>query len=300
MSAAAARPAATGFVDLHCHSTASDGTYTPTQVVDLAKRNGLTAIALTDHDTVAGCAEAAARAEDIGIDFLPGIEISAAYPHPGTLHLLGYGIDPASPGLASLSADLIAGRDNRNPKIIARLQDLGRDITMAEVEAEAKGGVVGRPHIAAVLLKKGYVNTIKQAFDVYLAPGGSAFFDKERLRPSEAIARIRQSGGVAVLAHPGQLRTTNPAELDRVVKNLVDVGLSGIETLHSDHSDAQVAAFEALAAKYDLLRTGGSDFHGGNKPTISLGMAGKRRVPRAYYDELLAVRVTPMNTDGRG
>ena len=286
MSVAADSIADAGFVDLHCHSTASDGTFTPTQVIDLARRNGLTAIALTDHDTVAGCEEAGRRAAEVGIDFLPGIEISAAFPHPGTLHLLGYGIDRRSPALASLSTDLLAGRDDRNPKIIARLQELGRDITMAEVEAEAKGGVIGRPHIAAVLLKKGYVNTIKQAFDVYLAPGGSAFFDKERLDSRDAIARIRQSGGMAVLAHPVQLRTTNSAELDRVVKSLVDQGLAGIETLHSDHNDVQIAAFEALAAKYNLLRTGGSDFHGGNKPTITLGYAGKRRVPRALFDAL--------------
>ncbi|MGC4031200.1 MAG: PHP domain-containing protein [Tepidisphaeraceae bacterium] len=279
------------YVDLHCHSTASDGTFTPTQVVDLAKTQGLSAIALTDHDTVAGVAEAAKRAAEVGIDFLPGIEISAAFPHPGTLHLLGYGVDPTSPALVSLSEDLLAGRDSRNPKIIARLQEFGIKITMPEVEAEAKGGVLGRPHIAAVLLKKGYVSTIKQAFNVYLAPGGSAFFDKERLEPREAIRRIRDAGGVPVLAHPSQLRTTNAAELDRVVKSLVDQGLAGIETLHSDHTDDQVKAYESLAKKYGLLTTGGSDFHGGTKPTISLGYAGgKRRVPRAFFDALAARR----------
>lgn len=273
-------------VDLHCHSTASDGTFTPTQVIDLAKREGLTAIALTDHDTVAGCAEAAKRAAEVGVDFLPGIEISAAFPHPGTLHLLGYGVDPENPELKSLSDDLLAGRDSRNPKIIARLQELGMKITMEEVEAEAKGGVLGRPHIASVLLKKGYVNTIKQAFNYFLAPGGSAFFDKERLSPRDAIARIRASGGVAVLAHPTQLRTTNSAELDRVVKDLVDLGLQGIETIHSDHNDADIKAFDSLASKYNLLRTGGSDFHGGTKPTISLGKPAGRRVPREMFDAL--------------
>ena len=291
MSTPAASVADTRYVDLHCHSTASDGTFTPTQLVDLAHRNGLIAIALTDHDTVAGVAEAAARAKEVGIDFLPGIEISASIAEPATLHLLGYGIDPKGPSIASLSADLLAGRDARNPKIVGRLQELGLKITMDEVEAQANighgGGVIGRPHIAAVLLKKGYVNTIKQAFSVYLAPGGQAFFDKERLQPGEAIARIREAGGIAVLAHPSQLRTTNSAELDRIVKTLVDVGLGGIETLHSDHTDAQVAAYEDLAKKYGLLRTGGSDFHGGNKPTISLGHAGRRRVPREWFDALI-------------
>lgn len=274
------------FIDLHSHSTASDGTFAPAAVVDLAKGQGLSAIALTDHDTVAGIAAAAARAAEIGIDFLPGIEISAEFPHPGTLHLLGYGIDPTSDALASLTAQLIGGRDTRNPKIIARLQELGLKITLADAEAEAKGGVLGRPHIAAVLLKKGYVTSIKQAFDVYLANGGSAYFDKERLSPGEAIGRIHASGGLAVVAHPSQLRTTNAGELDRVIKGLVDLGLDGIEVLHSDHTDPQVVAFEGLAKTYELLRTGGSDFHGGNKPTISLGHAGKRRVPHALFDAI--------------
>ena len=279
---------AASFVDLHCHSTASDGTLTPTQVIDLAKRQNLSAIALTDHDTVAGVAEAAARATELGIDFLPGIEISASFPDPGTLHLLGYGIDPNSPALQAMASELIGGRDARNPKIVARLQELGIKITMDEVEAVANGGVVGRPHIAGILLKKGYVNTIKQAFNVYLGHGGSAFFDKERLESRDAIARIHASGGLAVLAHPTQLRTQNAAELDRVVKGLVDQGLDGIETIHSDHNDRDVAAFEALAKKYGLLRTGGSDYHGGNKPAISLGHAGGRRIPAAYFEALKA------------
>ena len=285
-------PAPSNFVDLHCHSTASDGTLSPTQLIDLARRQTLSAIALTDHDTVAGVAEAAAAALSAGIDFLPGIEISASFPHPGTLHLLGYGIDPASPALQAMASELIGGRDARNPKIIARLQELGLKITMDEVEAAAHighgGGVVGRPHIAGVLLKKGYVKSIKEAFNVYLAPGGQAFFDKERLAPRDAIARIHASGGVAVLAHPTQLRTQNAAELDRVVKDLVDLGLDGIETIHSDFNDADVKAFDALAAKYSLLRTGGSDYHGGNKPSITLGLAAGRRVPRDRFDALTA------------
>ncbi|MDB5327187.1 MAG: hypothetical protein JWM57_2756 [Phycisphaerales bacterium] len=280
--------APSNFVDLHCHSTASDGTLTPTQVIDLAERQTLSAIALTDHDTVAGVAEAAARAAELGIDFLPGIEISASFPDPGTLHLLGYGIDPNSAALQAMASELIGGRDARNPKIVARLQELGIKITMEEVEAAANGGVVGRPHIAGILLKKGYVNTIKQAFNVYLGHGGSAFFDKERLESRDAIARIHASGGLAVLAHPTQLRTQNAAELDRVVKGLVDQGLDGIETIHSDHNDRDVATFEALAKQYGLLRTGGSDYHGGNKPAISLGHAAGRRIPAVYFEALKA------------
>ncbi|MDB5296557.1 MAG: hypothetical protein JWO31_2540 [Phycisphaerales bacterium] len=298
------------YVDLHTHSTASDGTYAPADVVRLAAARDLSALALTDHDTVNGVAEAAAAAAEVGIDFLAGIEISAEYPHPGTMHILGYGIDPASPVLRSLTATLLGGRDDRNPKIIAKLQAAGVAITMVEVEAEAKvvkpdpatadagGGAggepaqkkpIGRPHIAAVLLRKGYVGTIKEAFDKYLAPGGLAYFDKERLSPRTALQMIRDSGGVAVLAHPVQLRTTNDAQLETVLKDLVDHGLGGLETIHSDHDAAHVEQYTALADRFGLVTTGGSDFHGTNKKDIHLGAArGGRRVPRAFYEKLRA------------
>src|SRR5690349_10705441 len=144
------------FVDLHCHSTASDGTMSAVEVVRLAKESGLSAIALTDHDTVSGIGPAASAAVELGIDFLPGIEISAEYPNPGTLHLLGYGINPQSKTLQDLTRRLVEGRDNRNPRIIAKLQELGVAISMEEVEAQAAGGVIGRPHIAAVMVRKGY------------------------------------------------------------------------------------------------------------------------------------------------
>lgn len=286
------------YVDLHCHSTASDGTFAPAAVVQLAKERNLSALALTDHDTVNGVAEAAAAAAAAGIEFLPGIEISAEYPHPGTMHLLGYGIDPASPVLRSLTDTLLGGRDDRNPRIIAKLQSLNVAITMDEVEAEAKvekaepGGEpakkkpIGRPHIAAILLRKGYVSSIKQAFDKYLAPGGLAYFDKERLAPHVALQMIHDSGGVAVLAHPVQLRYTNDAQLETVVKDLVDHGLAGLETIHSDHDDQLVEQYTAIAKRYGLVTTGGSDFHGTNKKDIDLGTARGRRVPREFFDRL--------------
>ena len=145
------------FVDLHCHSTASDGTLSPAVLVRMAHDKGLTALALTDHDTIAGVAEAAAEAEKLGLDFLAGIEISAEYPHPGTMHLLGYGVDPANPTLNNLTNTLLAGRDNRNPKIVDKLNELGIKVTMEDWHDEAKGTVLGRPQIAAILLRKGYV-----------------------------------------------------------------------------------------------------------------------------------------------
>jgi predicted metal-dependent phosphoesterase TrpH len=275
------------FIDLHCHSTASDGTLSPTQVVQLAADEGLTALALTDHDTIDGLAEAAAAAAGAGIDFLPGIEISCQYPHPGTMHLLGYGIDAAHPILSDLTTQLLAGRDNRNPKIIAKLQEHGVSITMEEVENQAGGQVVGRPHIAAILLKKGYVTSIKQAFDKYLAPGGLAYFDKERLTARQAIQMILGSGGLPVLAHPIQLRTENDAQLERVVKDMIDLGLAGIEVIHSDHDDALIEKYTRLADRHGLLKTGGSDFHGSNKKDIQLGRARTRRIPREFYDAMV-------------
>lgn len=273
-------------VDLHCHSTASDGTLPPSEVVALAVRNGLSALALTDHDTVAGVPEAAEAARKAGIDFVAGIEISCDVPKPATMHLLGYGVDPHSPVLLDLTKRLIEGRNDRNPKIIRRLNELGVQITMEELEKEANGGVIGRPHIAAILLRKGYVSSIKNAFDKYLAPGGAAYFDKERVSPTQAIDMVRQSGGLPVLAHPSQLRTENDAQLERSIKDLVDLGLAGLEVIHSDNNDAMTAKYAALADKYGLLKTGGSDFHGTNKKDISLGTANRRRIPREFYDAL--------------
>ncbi|HEV2294829.1 MAG TPA: PHP domain-containing protein [Tepidisphaeraceae bacterium] len=277
----------TGFVELHCHSTASDGTLTPTEVVELATRSGLSAVALTDHDTVAGVSEAASAAKSAGIDFLPGIEISADYPSPGTLHILGYGVDAQDPKLQRLTDELIAGRDNRNPRIVAKLNEMGVAVTMQEWEDEAKGSVLGRPHLAAILHRKGYVSSIKQAFDKYIGQGAPAYVDKERLTPREAIERIRASGGVPVLAHPVQLRTENDAQLERVVKHLLDLGLVGLEVIHSDHDAQLVEKYTRLADRFGLIKTGGSDFHGSTKKDVELGLARGRCVPRAFYDRLI-------------
>lgn len=274
------------YVDLHCHSTASDGTFAPADVVRLAKDSGLVALALTDHDTVAGLAEAAAAAREVGIEFLPGIEISCEVPRPATMHVLGYGVDPESPQLKELTSQLIAGRDDRNPRIIARLNELGIAITIEECEQQAGGDVLGRPHIAAVLLRKGYVSSIKQAFDKYLGQGGGAYFDRDRPSPRRGLELIRQAGGLPVLAHPVQLRTDNDAQLERLVKDLADLGLAGLEIIHSDHDGAMVEKYSKLADRYGLLKTGGSDFHGTNKKDIRLGAANGRHVPRALYDRL--------------
>ena len=277
----------TSFVDLHCHSTASDGTLAPAQVVALAVRNCLSALALTDHDTVAGIPEAADAAREAGLDFLAGIEISCDVPKPATMHLLGYGVDPHSPALLGMTRRLIDARNARNPRIIRKLNELGVAITMTEVEAEAGGDVVGRPHIAAVLVRKGYASSTRQAFDKFLGQGGAAYFDKERPSSKQAIGLVRQSGGVPVLAHPVQLRTENDAQLERIIKDLKDLGLGGLEVIHSDHDAALVEKYSRLADRYGLLKTGGSDFHGTNKSQIDLGAANDRRIPREFFDALV-------------
>src|SRR6266566_7865884 len=274
------------FVDLHSHSTASDGTLAPAEVAKLALRAGLSGWALTDHDTIGGMAEAAEESAKLGIDFLPGIEISAEFPHPGTMHILGYGIDPQSPTLHDLTRQLIEGRDNRNPKIVKKLQELGVAITMEEIEQEAGGDVVGRPHIAAILHRKGYVSSIKDAFNKYLAPGGAAYFDKERLSSRRALEMIIDSGGLPVLAHPIQLRLESDEKIESIMRELIDLGLAGLEVMHSDHTPDLVNKYTALADRFGLLKTGGSDFHGGNKKDIELGYAHGQRVPREFLDGL--------------
>ncbi len=275
------------YVDLHCHSTASDGSLPPAEVVRIAKGAGVCAMSLTDHDTVAGNAEAAEEAKKQGIDFVTGIEISCEFRSPGTMHILGYGVDPTSSVLAELSGTLIENRNNRNPRIIRRLNELNVAVTMEEWEDAAGGDVIGRPHLAQILVRKGYANSVKQVFDKYLGQGGQAYFDKEKLPRKRALEMIFASGGIAVLAHPYQLRCTNDAELETIVKDLADLGLAGIEVMHSDHDAAAVRKYSQLADRFGLIRTGGSDFHGTSKKSISLGWCNGSRIPRAFFDDLL-------------
>jgi predicted metal-dependent phosphoesterase TrpH len=275
------------FVDLHVHSTASDGTQSPADLVRLASSAGLSALALTDHDTVAGVTAADAEARRLGIGFVTGIEISCMYPRPGTMHLLGYGIDPASASLARMTQQLIEARNRRNTQMIDRLNQIGIPISLDDVHAIAGGDVVGRPHIAQALVRRGIVSNIAEAFRDYLGSGGKVWVDKEHLTPRQAIETIHSANGLAVLAHPIQLRKTNDAQLRATVKDLLDMGLDGIEVIHSNHRESYVDKLMELAARYRLLMTGGSDFHGANKPHIQIGRAGRRRVPREFFDALL-------------
>ncbi len=284
-------------VDLHTHSTASDGSLTPTELVRAAVNGGLCGLALTDHDSGGGLIEAQVAADKAGLRFVPGIEISAEAPAPATMHLLGYYIDPHSPALLKMSQILIDGRNNRNPRIIAKLNELGCKITMDQVleiahRGDAAGNrtvVVGRPHIAQALLESHCVASLKQAFDVYLGMGGAAYFDKERLTPRQAIDCIHDAGGLAVLAHPVQLRAQNHAHLQHSIESLVDLGLDGIEVWHSDHRPQDASFLLQIATKHQLVVTGGSDFHGTRKPDINIGIGRSNvRVPEHILDELHA------------
>jgi len=282
------------FVDLHTHSTASDGTYSPAELVRAAVHAGLAGLALTDHDTGNGLPEAQAEAQRLGLRFVPGVEISADYPAPGTMHILGHFIDPQSPALHDMSRILLDARRARNPKIIQRLNELGCSITLEQAEAIARTGlppdapiVLGRPHIAQALVQAGCVASIKQAFDVYLGTTGAAYFPKERLTPRQAIDCIHNAGGLATLAHPVQLRTANPAHTQTVINHLAEAGLDGLEVYHCDQTPQDSTFFLALAQRYNLLATGGSDFHGHNKADVILGRGRNNvKVPVELLDRL--------------
>ncbi len=280
------------WVDLHTHSTASDGQIRPARLMELADAQHLAAIALTDHDTVEGLAEARVAAERFAqLTLVPGIEVSASYPS-GTLHILGLGIDPQAEAIDQLAQTLRAARAARNPKVIARLQQLGLEIDMDDVlavvpDAAARGGksVVSRLHIAEALRRKGLVSSTQQAFARYLNAGRPAYLDKERLPAERVIQAIGQAGGLAVLAHPVQLRCRNRLQLETVVRRLVSAGLGGIEIYHSDHDDVRTRQYLDLARELDLQITGGSDFHGAAKPEVALGHP---RVPASVLQGPLA------------
>ena len=258
-----------GTIDLHTHTTYSDGSATPEELIALAGAKRARAVAVTDHDTVAAIVAARTAAERVGIEFVAGIEISAEY-SPGTMHILGYCIDDESVTLAAKLGELKEAREKRNPQIADRLRSLGFDISYDEVVQVARNQVVGRPHFARLMIEKGYVASIQEAFDRFLEKDAAAYVEKARLSPAESIALIHEAGGVAVLAHPYQLKLPSHEELDQLVGELAGFGLDGIEAVYSRHSVAERASYSEVAARHSLLVTGGSDYHGSYKPDISI------------------------------
>lgn len=257
-------------IDLHVHSTASDGSYSPAEVVRQAKEGGLTAVALTDHDTVDGLPEAVAAGDRLGLEVIPGVEISAQFPG-GTMHILGLYVDYHNGRLDERLAVLKQARLDRNPQIINKLNALGIPITMARVEEISGGGQVGRPHIARALLEMGYIKNLQEAFDKYLGWQRAAYVSKFRFPPDQALAMIREAKGIPVLAHPFTLGLGSAYALKNLVIELQGLGLAGLEVFYSEHTPEQIALYLKLAQELNLLITGGSDYHGLNKPEIALG-----------------------------
>jgi len=282
-------------IDLHSHTTASDGTYSPAQLVDEAGRTGVHILGITDHDTFSGYDLALPLAQQAGLELVCGIELSTKL-HGHSVHLLGYFLDPLlktslnPDGFGDFRTwigDLQASRRDRNVRLVARLRQLGLNITLEEVEARG-GGMTGRPHFAQLLIEKGYVRNMQQAFDDYLYESAKGYVTRREPQFAEAVQHIRNAGGIASLAHPIRLREDFAATLPE----LCAAGLNAIEAYHSDQSPEQTALYLELAARQGLLVTGGSDFHGAVKPEIRLGTGrgGSLKVPDDLVDRLRALR----------
>ena len=277
-------------IDLHSHTTASDGTSAPAELVQLAMSAGLKALAITDHDTFAGYEEAVPHARAIGLRLICGIELSTKVFQPSrkTVHLLGYFLSggPSSEFLAWIT-NLQESRRDRNRRLALRLQSMGFDIRLEEVEALGRT-MAGRPHFARLMVSKGYCANSREAFDKYLDESAAAYVDRDEPTIAEGIGQIKAGGGVTSLAHPVRLGKRDHAEEEALIASIAASGLDAIEAFHSDHGRADVHRYLAIAAKYGLKVTGGSDFHGANKPLVSLGTGinGNLAVPITLLDEL--------------
>ena len=289
----AAIPAREG-VDLHAHTTASDGSLTPTELVSAAAKLGLRAIAVTDHDTIGGLSEARDAATGIhgGIEFISGIEL-AVEDDNGRFHLLGYLFDQDDSELADTLVALRRRRAARNEKILVKVQELQLDLSWDDVMAEVPEGgeVIGRPHIAAAMVRRGIVADRQEAFDKYLAQGAPLYFPKGGLTPKDAIALLHRAGGIAVMAHPGLSKWSEPEKLEAYIIELKAQGLDGVEVYYSQHTPEQIEAYAAIAKRLGLIATGGSDFHGDPKPHVPLGIAANGgAAPYRLLEDLLRLR----------
>jgi len=265
-------------IDLHTHTTASDGSLTPTELVRLAAKLGLRAVAVTDHDTTDGLEEAFKAESTFGVEVVPGIEISA-WSDPWVPHILGYFIDHRSTALRETLLWMVNARNHRNNLLVEKLNRLEIPVTLEQIRANAGGKVIGRPHIAETLFRIGAVGSIAEAFKKYLNPGCPAYVPKERVPLDKAISCILDAGGLPVLAHPMTL-TRKGASLGEIIPAWKEMGLAGIEVWYSNHSQKETHTYSRLSERFDLIPTGGSDFHGDAKPDIRLGTGtGNLEVP---------------------
>ncbi len=273
-------------VDLHSHSTASDGTETPAALVARALEIGLTTLALTDHDTQLGVADAAAAAAGTQLELIPGTELSLEY-DVGGMHLVVLWLEPGSGPLQDRLGEMREGRERRNEAIARRLSDLGMPMTIEEIREEAGEGTVGRPHIAAVMVRRGYVETIEEAFELWLTSGRPGYVSRPRLTPEDAILLARESGAVPVLAHPHTLAINRAAEMEDLLHRLVPAGLIGLEAIYAGYRRYERDGYCDLARRFGLVPSGGSDYHGAYKPGLELGTGyGDLSVPDSVVDRL--------------
>jgi 3',5'-nucleoside bisphosphate phosphatase len=273
-------------IDLHSHTNQSDGSLSPAELIAAAVESGVDVLSITDHDTFAGYDAAGAAAREQGVDLICGIELSTKL-HGHSVHLLGYFLKGGGPdGLREWVEDMQASRRDRNRRLAERLQELGFDVKLEEAEALGRG-MTGRPHFAQIMLEKGYVSSLRQAFDEYLDESAKGYVYRREPQFGEAVERIREAGGISSLAHPIRVNGNVP----ELLPELCDAGLNAIEAYHSDHTPDDTALYLELARKYGLLVTGGSDFHGAMKPEIRLGTGynGNLQVPREVLDRLRAL-----------
>jgi predicted metal-dependent phosphoesterase TrpH len=272
-------------IDLHSHTDESDGTFTPAELVAEAKRVGLSALAITDHDTIRGYELAVPIAAAAKLELICGIELSTRL-GGSSVHLLGYfPCHPAPADFRQWLDFLLESRRDRNRRLIQRLQSLGVDITLEEVEKRGRS-LTGRPHFARVLVEKGYAKDIQDAFDEFLDESAKGYVQRHEVPIDEAIRRLVDAGGVASLAHPVRVAKNDWSKLTEYVGKMAAMGMRAIEVYHSDHSPENVAFYLSLAQRFGLTPTGGSDFHGDNKPNISLGTGQRGNL--CVADEILA------------
>jgi len=274
-------------IDLHSHTTESDGTFSPAELVAEAKRIGLEALAITDHDTFSGYNAAAPFAKEAGLELICGIELSTKF-GGATVHMLAYFLDrPPAPEFCSWLEGLLESRRDRNRRLIEKLQSLGVEITLEEVETHGRT-LTARPHFARVLIEKGYVNSIQEAFDKYLDEAAPGYVQRQEVPVDEAIRRVAAAGGITSLAHPVRVAKNDWNTLSVWIQKMAVTGMRSIEVFHSDHTPENVAYYQSLAQKFGLAISGGSDFHGANKPSIDLGYGYRKNlnVPYAVLESL--------------
>jgi len=271
-------------IDLHCHTTASDGIKTPSELIDFAAANGVSVLAITDHDTINGLEEALNHANRKDFTLIPGIEFSIAY-QGGSFHLVGLYIDHNYTPIITKTRHLQEVRDNRIYRIIDDLESHGIFIPVEEVQDESSGGAMGRPHVARVLVKHGYANTINEVFRKYLVKGKPGYVPKERIALDEAISLIKGAGGIPIIAHPVSLNYKSFDDFEALLKGFIDSGVEGLEVYSSMHRPAEVDEFLKLVKKYNLIASGGSDYHGDKDEKIGFYMPSKP-IPYEVYEKM--------------